>query len=261
MKGKKNCHICKKEFSYDENGKSEFKLYHKVRDHCHYNGKYRGAAHSICKLKYKVPKEIPVVIHNAGYDTHFIIKQFAEGFGGQFGCIRENTEKYITFSVPIKKEHHNGKTSTDKLKFIDSFRFMPTSLSNLVANLSEIYKKECKACMKRKNVKLECDFIEFKNKLRYNCKECEKIWLKPVNGLTKMFPSVYQFCNGDLNRFVFLLRKGVYPYEYMESWERFNETSLPDKEAFYSKLNLEGISNIDYAHSQKVWKVFEIKTW
>ena len=136
---------------------------------------------------------------------------------------------------------------------------MPTSLSHLVDNLSEIYKKECKACMKRKNVKLECDFIEFKNKLRYNCKECEKIWLKPVNGLTKMFPSVYQFCNGDLNRFVFLLRKGVYPYEYMESWERFNETSLPDKEAFYSKLNLEGISNIDYAHSQKVWKVFEIK--
>ena len=86
---------------YDENEKSEFKLYHKVRDHCHYAGKYRGAAHSICNLKYKVPKEISVVIHNAGFDTHFIIKQLAEEFDSQFECIGENTEKYSTFSVPI----------------------------------------------------------------------------------------------------------------------------------------------------------------
>ena len=55
------------------------------------------------------------------------------------------------------------------------------------------------------------------------------------------------------------LRKFVYPYEYMDRWEIFNETSIPDKEAFYSKLNKEGISNVDYAHAQKVWKAFEIK--
>ena len=62
-------------------------------------------------------------------------------------------------------------------------------------------------------------------------------WSKPVQGLIKKFSSIYQFCNGDLNKFVLLLRKGVYPYEYMESWKRFSETSLSDKEAFYSKLN------------------------
>ena len=56
-----------------------------------------------------------------------------------------------------------------------------------------------------------------------------------------------------------LLKKGVYPYEYMDSWEKFNETSLPDKKAFYSELNKEGITDEDYAHAQKVWKVFEIK--
>ena len=65
--------------------------------------KYREAAHSICNLKCKVTKKILVVVHNAGYDTHFIIKQLAEEFGSQFECIGENTEKYITFSVPIKK--------------------------------------------------------------------------------------------------------------------------------------------------------------
>ena len=72
--------------------------------------KFRGAAHSICNLRYKVPKEIPVVIHNGStYDYHFIIKQLVEKFKGQFKCL-ENTEKYITFSVPIKKKLHNGKT-------------------------------------------------------------------------------------------------------------------------------------------------------
>ena len=56
-----------------------------------------------------------------------------------------------------------------------------------------------------------------------------------------------------------LLRKGVYPYEYLDSWEKFDETTLPSKEAFYSNLNLEDISSEDYVHTQKVWDVFEIK--
>ena len=137
---------------------------------------------------------------------------------------------------------------------------MPTSLAHLVDKLSEIYKKECEKCMERKNIKSECDFIELKiKKLRYKCKEWDKICLKPVNGLIKKVSNIHRYCNGDPNKFVLLVRKGVYPYEYMDSWERFNETSLPDKEAFYSKLNEERISNINYVHGQTVWKVSEIK--
>ena len=56
-----------------------------------------------------------------------------------------------------------------------------------------------------------------------------------------------------------LLRKGVYPYEDMDSWEKLDETTLPSKKYLYSNLNLEDISNEDYAHAQKVWNVFEIK--
>ena len=67
---------------------------------------------------------------------------------------------------------------------------------------------------------------------------------------------MYQFCNGDVNKFVLLLRKGVYPYEYMDSWERFDETSLPDKKYFYSELNLEDISDKDYLYAQKVFEEF-----
>ena len=73
---------------------------------------------------------------------------------------------------------------------------------------------------------------------------------KSADALKEKFPNTYQLCNEDLNKFI-LLRKGVYPYEYMDSWERFNETSLPDKTYFYSELNLEGITDEDYVHAQK----------
>ena len=77
--------------------------------------------------------------------------------------------------------------------------------------------------------------------------------------MIKKFPNTYKFSNGDHNKFSLLLRKGVYPYEYMDSWKRFNETELPDKKSFYSELNKEGITDEDYAHAQKVWKEFNIK--
>ena len=84
----------------------------KVRVHCHYAGKFRGAAHGECNLKHKVPKKIPVVFHNGWtYDCNFIIKKLAKEFESELECLGENTEKYITFSVPFKKENDNGKKS------------------------------------------------------------------------------------------------------------------------------------------------------
>ena len=128
----KVCHTCKKRFSTDD-----YK-FQKVRDHCHYTGKYRGVAGDIFNLRYKIPKEILVVFHNGStYDYQFIIKEWLKTSEGEFECLGENTEKYITFSVPIKKGLANGKTITYKIKFIDTFRFMSRSLSNLVDNLSE----------------------------------------------------------------------------------------------------------------------------
>ena len=106
-------------------------------------------------------------------------------------------------------------------------------------------------------LKSECEFIGVKNdRLHYKCKECGKRCSKSKDGLVGKFPRTYQFCNGDVNKFVLLLRKGVYPYEYMDSWERFNETSLPPKKSFYSELNLEDISDKDYLYAQKVFEEF-----
>ena len=124
----KICYICKKKFDTSN------KKHYKVKDHCHYTGKYRGAAHKICNLRYKIPKEIPILFHNGStYDYHFIIKKSVKEFEGNFECLGENTEKYVTFSAPLKKEIKNKNETleiTYKIKFIDSYRFMSTSLSN-----------------------------------------------------------------------------------------------------------------------------------
>ena len=94
----KVCNICEKEFDKSD------KKYYKVKDYCRYTRKYRGAAHNICNLRYRVPKEIPRVFHNGStYNYHFIIKELVKEFDGNFECLGENTEKYITFSVPLKK--------------------------------------------------------------------------------------------------------------------------------------------------------------
>ena len=73
----------------------------------------------ICNLNYNVQNQIPIIIHNASYDTHFILNQLAIEFKGEINCIGDNMEKYITFSVRIKKECNNNKTITYKLKFIN----------------------------------------------------------------------------------------------------------------------------------------------
>ena len=246
------CYMCKNEF--DKNNKKHYK----VRDHCHHTRKYRGAAHDICNLRYKIPKEIPVVFHNESiYDYHFIIKELVKEFDGNFECLGENTEKYITFSVPIKKKIENKNIEiTYKIKFIDSYRFMSMPLSKLIDNLSEQIHNNtcinCKSCL---------DYIRTKNeKLIFKCFNCKTYYEKGFNKeLIKRFVSTYEFCNKTLNKFILLLRKDVYPYEYMDNWERLEETSLPNKEYFYSNLNMENIDDIDYRHGNNVFKRFKLK--
>ena len=205
------------------------------------------------------------MFHNGStYDYHFIIKNLAEEFEGAFECLSENTEKYITFSVPIKKEiikkDENGNDKiikiSYKINFIDSYRIMSTSLSKLIDNFSEgLHNDNCKDCQSY------LDYITIKdNKLIFRCFSCKKNYEKDFNKeLIQSFVNIYEFCNGDLNKFILLLRKGVYPYEYMDNWERFNEILLPNKEAFYSNLNMERITDTDYRHANKVFKELKLK--
>ena len=213
--GATKCWICKGEFddTADEKG---YRKNEKVKDHCHYTGRFRGAAHNSCNLKYKKPKFIPVVFRNlSGYDSHLFIKNLGYT-DGNIDCIPNNEEKYISFTkntVTGSYTNKEGKTKPikHKIRFIDSFKFMSTSLDNLVNNLPDDAFNNLEGCYKGEKLSL-------------------------------------------------VKRKGVYPYEYMDSLERLDETKLPPKEAFYSKLMGEGISNEYYDHAKKVWEVFDMKT-
>ena len=127
-----NCHICSGELKED-----------KVRDHCHFTGQYRGAAHNKCNLMCKKPKVLPVIFHNLqGYDAHLFIKQLAR-LEGDLSCIPSTEEKYISFSKSIKVGEYYclklGKMCpiNFEIRFLDSFKFLQTSLANLVSNLSK----------------------------------------------------------------------------------------------------------------------------
>ena len=134
---------------------------------------------------------------------------------------------------------------------------MQSKLSDLANNLSEINNKDCKKCIERKKIRSKCEFIGLKdNRLKYKCAECNDTSAKSVYNLIEKFPRTYKCCNGNLNKFVLLLRKGVHPYDHMDSWEIFYETSLPHKKSFYSELNLANISDKDYLHAQKAWENF-----
>ena len=126
-----NCHICSRELKED-----------KVTDHCHFTGQYRGAAHNKCNLQCRKPKILPVIFHNLqGYDSHLFIKQLAR-LEGDLNCIPSTEEKYISFSKSIKvDEYYSSKVGkmvdvNFEIRFLDSFKFLQTSLANLVGNLS-----------------------------------------------------------------------------------------------------------------------------
>ena len=124
------CHICLGNLDGD-----------RVRDHCHFTGQYRGAAHNSCNLQCKKPLILPVIFHNLqGYDAHLFIKQLS-GLKGELNCIPSTEEKYISFSKKIKVDEYRSRKTGEmvtlnfELRFIDSFKFLQTSLANLVGNL------------------------------------------------------------------------------------------------------------------------------
>ncbi|XP_075158156.1 uncharacterized protein LOC142231433 [Haematobia irritans] len=192
------CHICDKNLDTD-----------RVRDHCHITGKYRGAAHNECNLNYKIPKFIPIFFHNfSSYDCHLFIKDLLNLIPGNTSVIPLNKELYISVSHKIKFD--NGDLL--EYRFLDSLRFMPSSLDSLAKNLLD----------------------------------------------DKMTTVRSNFSND--HEFKLMRRKGVFCYEYLDSFQKLKDINLPSIENFYSKLTNKSCSQEDYNHAIEVWTTFNCRT-
>ena len=206
------CWLCKGKFGEEKP---------KVRDHCHFTGKFRGAAHQSCNLKFQRPKFTPVFFHNLqNYDAHLFVR--ALGLMDEvlsIKCIPNNGEKYISFSLKFElKRFTKWDPGTEEWKevvvkheiqFLDSFKFTLAGLEGLVKNLS-----------------------------REDLKETTRFFGEKIDLVS---------------------RKGVYPYEFMDDFEKFKKQSLPKKTSFFSRLKQEKISDEDFEHAQRVWREFELK--
>ncbi|KAL4153327.1 hypothetical protein QTP88_001160 [Uroleucon formosanum] len=178
----------------------------KVRDHDHLTGKFRQTLCSKCNLELQQPKFVPVFFHNlSNYDAHLIVTEL--GYDTQaINFIPNSEEKFISFSKCI--------SSTFTARFIDTFRFMVSSLSSLAENL------------------ITPEHENFRETAKH-------------------------FVAVDMP---LVTRKGVYPYEYTDSWERLDEERLPSERNFYSMLTETGIKEEDFEHAKEVWDHFTCTT-
>ena len=204
-----HCYICKKGFVKDPT-KSEIR----VRDHNHFSGKYRGAAHSKCNLALRTIKKIPIFFHNlGGYDSHIIFNNLKET-SIRTPCVTAKAiERFVSFTI-------------GNLHFKDSLQFLNSSLEKLVQNLGD----------------------------------------KAVHGtkLEDVFPNLHKYFKEKWSHlppkaFEMLTRKGIYPYSYMNGFEKFEETSLPPREKFFNDLSKKHISDTDYTFIHELWKTFNLK--
>ena len=248
------CHICDKKYTDKDI---------RVRDHCHITGKYRGSAHQECNLELKVnPKEvkIPLIFHNLrGYDSHFIMQEIGAIVKKHTYTNKKGEEQEMTINaIPNNMEKYMAFMLGNHLTFIDSLQFMSSGLEKLVSNITKCGK--CDTCNPGKCL----NKLNNKDKIRQhktslpcgecmNCKNKDKACINPKYNDLKYTSEIFEDKELEL-----MAKKGVYPYDYMNSFKKFKE-QLPLKEKFYSILNNKHISTEDYKHAQNVWNTFNLK--
>ena len=177
-----------------------------MADHCHLSGKFRQSLCNTCNLKLQTPNFVPVFFHNlSNYDAHFIVTRLGYDTNS-ISVIPNSEEKFITFSKYI--------SNSFTIRFIDTLRFMASSLSTLAKNL------------------ITPGFENFRDSAKH-------------------------FSTHDLS---LVTRKGVYPYDYTDDWDKLEETSLPAEKDFYSSLEESHIKHEDFEHANTVWNHFSCQT-
>ena len=208
------CYVCGCNFSIENR---------KVRDHCHVMGSYRGASCNKCNLGMKLTRTIPVIFHNLkGYGSHSLLPELGK-FNKKISVIPNNMQTYMSFSVGNKTSYFDEKSGKQverefmNLRFIDSFGFMASSLSQQVTDLK-------------------------------------------AGGIDK-FKNVSNEFGSDVKVTELMTRKGIYPYSFMDSFDKFDIDPLSlTKSDFRNDLTRENISDGDYEFYESICEKFDIKT-
>ena len=216
------CQECKCKYSVNNK---------KVAHHDHITGKFISSLCNGCNLKFVYKPFLPVYIHNLkGYDAHLFVNALYK-YGQQnkdLSCIPNNEERYISFSKTIKvdeyfcKKDKKLKSVNFEIRFLDSIAFMNSSIEKLVDNLAD------------------------------GCDDIKKLRLA--------FPNTSKHFKDD-TEFKLMTQKGIYPYDFIDSFNKLNISYLPDQKQFYSKLYGIDCSNEDYEQAKIVWKTFKCKTF
>ena len=179
------CHICKEPLDHNDEKNQPH------RDHCHFTGKFRGAAHPACNVNLRIPTKIPVVFHNLrSYDSHILLRPLAQFLGpSQIQVLASTIEKYTSIE-------------TSQFKFIDSLQHLSSSLEKLVQNLGK-------------------------------------------RGINSFHNLQKEFQTDDPTLLPLLVGKGIFPYSYIDSFEKFNDP-IPNIEYFKNELTEELPSDIEY---------------
>ena len=227
---------------------------YKVKHHDHITGKFISSLCNKCNLKFQYQTFIPIYIHNLkGYDSHFLIP-YLNKYGTtetfEITCIPNNAEKYISFSknIPVGLYEKNGEEKMIKfeMRFIDTLAFMASSLSSLAENLNpyniEIKEEDDKETIKKKKA------TQIKNEINN------------VNELRKIYKDTSEHFKDD-KQFLLMIKKGIYPYEHINNYDRLLDENIPPIECFYSSLNNSHCSEDDYKHAKFVYKTFNCKSF
>ena len=215
------CWICQKKFKKDEK---------KVRDHDHFTGKFRGAAHNKCNLQFKKPQFTPVIFHNlSGYDAHLFVKNLGVS-EGNIKCIPNNEEKYISFSkeIVVDSWEKDGKTFDVKheIRFLDSFKFMASSLAGLVDNLARSGMEKFQNL--KKEFKENFELLTQKGVYPYDYMNCLEKFSETQLPIKEDFYSKLNDCN-------------ITDKEYKHAqdiWEKFGINNLGEYHDLYLKTDV-----------------------
>lgn len=260
-----HCHICNEPFPNED----EIKAYkeehnkkhpdYKVADHCHFTGWFRGSAHNRCNFLLHSKRLLPVMFHNfRGYDSHLLISSMRKNVP-KLSIIPNSKEKFLSFSASVPEKHYEDRLEEFKSEYLRTTGLQEVDDTKLRHLCRE---KTMELCFMDTMTHLSTGLDKLVEMLDVGDLKATNAWVKSLSVSDDDFELKMKEC----------VKKGEYPYEYMTSWLKFDETELPPSSAFFSSLKFQGKTFKELSREEKeelekkrrralvIWKMFGCKT-